>query len=309
LAVQAPDAFIYPHNGGSPNNIVYGSGRIMIGDWRAGFLEVGAPLVFVTNFKLLDMVLEWVLIQNGIKATHQYKKKTQSFKQSSVVFPALIETRIWLRERLIALYEYLAPLRRTIIHDRHFTTTGGGLDVASSKRGNVGSVVSIASKDLRNLALIFVSVLRYLEGTWRMDPFQEKNVRRGLDELLHLHRAPSLGQLPSRILTVRVYVLDEDPIAIDLAKIRTDIATLLAGQDVVFDLRIVAVTRDGSKATAYMVGWDQIQGAGSTFQKSRADLATAAVDVPSGIDIAVAACDLNRLRPAIAPEKFFTPDA
>ena len=37
---------------------LFGVGSINIGDWCPGFLEAGAPLVLVTAFKLLDMILE-----------------------------------------------------------------------------------------------------------------------------------------------------------------------------------------------------------------------------------------------------------
>ena len=120
-----------------------------------------------------------------------------------VVFPPLIESRPWLRERLIALYKELDPLRGTIIHDRHFQATGGTLEVSSSKGGTIGPVVTFSPDDLRNFAVVLVSLLRYLEGTWTMDLFQEKRIRCALDELVHLHRLPSLGQLPPGFLTVR----------------------------------------------------------------------------------------------------------
>ena len=97
------------------------------------------------------MLLEWVLIINGGTSTQRFSQKIQALKarKRPVVFPPLIETRTWLRERLIALYEQLVPLRGTVIHDRHFTTTGGTLDVASSnrgkssKRGKHGNPVSV----------------------------------------------------------------------------------------------------------------------------------------------------------------------
>ena len=193
-------------------------------------------------------------------------------------------------------------LRGTVIHNRHFKTTGGTLDVASSKRGKVGPVVKIASNDLRNLALVFVSLLRYVEGTWTMDLIQEKRVRRALDEVAHLHRSPLLGQLPPGFLTVRVYVPDEDPIEIDLGKIRNDIATRRPGQDVVFDVCIVAVARDGGSATAHIIGWDQLQKMGPCLRKTRAEVATSMVPLPADIDPAAAARDLNLLPSGAATE-------
>ena len=75
-----------------------------------------------------------------------------------------------------------------------------------------GSASPLMPTDLRNLALVLVSLMRYLEGTWAMDLLREKRLRRALDELAHLHALPSLGQLPPASLTVRVYVAENDPI-------------------------------------------------------------------------------------------------
>ena len=77
LAVERLDALIYPPNGGAPTCTVHGVGNCRIGDWRPGFLEAGAPLVFVTTFKLLDMLLGWVLTQNGGTSTHKFEQKIQ----------------------------------------------------------------------------------------------------------------------------------------------------------------------------------------------------------------------------------------
>ena len=279
LAVSPGDGLIYPPDGSTPNLHIYASACTIIGDWRPKFLEVGTPLVLVTSFKLLDMMLEWVLVQNGTASTFHFAQKIAALA-GPVVFPPLIESRPWLRERLIALYKELVPLRGTIIHDRHFQATGGTLEVSSSRGGTIGPVVTFSPDDLRNFAVVLVSLLRYLEGTWTMDLFQEKRIRRALDELVHLHRLPSLGQLPPGFLTVRVYVPDEDPIEIDVERIRSDIATYRLGQDILFEVRVIAVARDGQSASAFLVGWDQLQIAGPRLQKARGDLANSTVPVP-----------------------------
>ena len=81
LAVQELDALIYPPKGGPPTQTVSGVGIVKPGDWRPGFLEAGAPLVFVTAFKLLDMLLEWVLIINGGTSTRTFSQKIHTFSQ------------------------------------------------------------------------------------------------------------------------------------------------------------------------------------------------------------------------------------
>jgi hypothetical protein len=104
---------------------------------------VGGPLVLVTAFKLLDMLLEWVLIANGHRSTHKFVQKRKLLK-GSVQFPTLIGTRPWLRERLVALYEKLEPLHGAIIHERHFKSSGGSLQVSASKGGAVGVPISFS---------------------------------------------------------------------------------------------------------------------------------------------------------------------
>src|SRR3989442_3521393 len=195
LAVEDVDELVYPANGGPPTQTMYDVASIKVGDWRPGFLEAGAPLVFVTAFKLLDMLVEWVLAENGKPATYKFVQKIAVLK-GPVKFPPLMDTRPWLRDRLVALYDKLEPLRGTIIHAPHFKAAGGALRVSSSKGGAIGPLVTIVMTDLRNLALVLVSLLRYLEGTWTMDLLREKRLRRALDELAHLHALPSLGQLP-----------------------------------------------------------------------------------------------------------------
>ena len=288
LEAEEVDELVYPPDGGLPRQTKYASAHMTIGDWRRGFLQAGAPLVFVTAFKLLDMLIEWVLAQNGKTPTHRYVEKTKALK-GSVRFPALIETRTWLRERLIALYARLEPLRGTIVHARHFKTASGTLQVSSSKRGKVGPIITITDGDLRNLALVLVSLLRYLQGTWTMDLFQEKRLRRALDELAHLHRLSPLGQLPPSLLRVRLYVPDEDPIGFDIARVRRDVAEKRKGEDVVFDIHIIAVALDGTGARAYVIPWDQLQDTGPQFRKTRADLATYAVPLPTDVDSETAA--------------------
>jgi hypothetical protein len=279
---HGPDAMVYPPDGGPPKFTIYGSFKIDLGDWRPGFLQVGAPLVFVTAFKVLDMLLEWVLGQNGHASTFRFVEKIKSLKgaKGHITFPHAIEQEPWMRERLIALYEELEPLRGTLIHERHFTSKGGGLEVAGSKKGTVGMMVSISAPDLRNLAVVLLSLLRHLLGTSPMDAYVVKRTRRALDELVHLHRLPVLGQLPVGRLRVRRYVAVTPTIDLDLDAIRSDIRANRTNQDVVWDLRLVMVAPDG--AHSYLVPWEHLQG--PRLRKTSAELAQWTAELPNDVD-------------------------
>jgi len=293
IAASAPDEFIYPPGDTTPRMVKYASLNIVVGDWRSGFLKVGAPLVFVTAFKTLDMFIEWVLVENDLPSTYRFLEKIKKLTRS-VLFPSLIETRPWLRKRICSLYEWLEPLRSTIIHDRRFTSAGGSLDVSSTKRGSIGPVVTVSDADLRNLALAFCSLLGYLQGTRQMDVYEEKRLRFALDELSHLHGLPLLGQLAPQHFEVQLCVLDEDPIELDLARIRSDIAMKFPQKDTVFDVRIASLSRDGSGATAYLIPWDRLTQVQSIFTRTQADLACYVAAVPANLNVQAAVVELNR---------------
>ena len=286
------DELIYPPDGSPPAQVLRASGAINIGDWRPGFLKAGAPLVLVANFKLLDMLLEWILVQNGHSSTFRFEQKIQALK-GPITFPLLIARRPWLSERLIALYEHLEPLRGTIIHDRHFTSTSGTLEVSRSKGGSVGPTVAFGQDDLRKLAALLVSLLRYLEGGWAFDEFKEKVLRRLLDELVVFHGSALLGQHVPAYLSVRVYARQDHPLRLDLDRIRADIAVKRPSQDVMFQVRVVAIDAANSSAWAYLLPWDSVRGQAGVMEFRPNELASHPGTVPDGLDLAALGANLG----------------
>ncbi|MEY6430841.1 hypothetical protein ABC977_00280 [Thioalkalicoccus limnaeus] len=248
-----PDGVIYTLGNPSPQFIGYLAISAPIGDWRPGFLKAGAPLVLVSTFKLIDMLVEWVLRENGVASTFKFQQKLQHL-ENTPEFPPLIETRPWLKKRIVGLYSTLEPLRGTIIHDRHFATTDGSIRVSSSKGGVVGDPVEITGEKLRILARVVVSVLKYLEGDWQLDEFREKRLRRDLDELQDLHRLPTLGQRQPFHVGVRVYTSNPDPLQIDIAVIRQAISSRHSNSDISFDLRVLVV-QERSISNAFFFPW------------------------------------------------------
>jgi len=210
-----PDAVIYPAGSSTAHFYVYGRANAVIGDWRPGFLNAGAPLVLVSIFKLLDMLIEWILEENGERSTFRFQQKLRCL-ECSPIFPQSIESRPWLKERLIRLYRTLEPLRGTIIHNKHFTATDGAIRVSSSREGILKVVVEISAERLRKLAVVMISVVRYVVSMWRLDEHREKVLRHELDQLATLHGLPLLGQKKPFHTCVRVYSTGSDSFDIGL---------------------------------------------------------------------------------------------
>lgn len=248
--------------------------------------------MFVTAFKLLDMLLEWVLAENGRPLTFQFAQKIAALK-GGVVFPSALDGQPWFHERLVALYEQLEPLRGTIIHNRHFKSSNGTLTVSNTK-GHVGPPVLIAAGDLRTLAFLLVSTIGYVQGAWPLDAFAEKRTRRALDDLAHLHKLPSLGQLPPAFLNVRIYQQVTGAIDVDLVRLRKDISALKPHTDCVYDLRIVAIAPTGQAATAYLIPWQELQG--DRYETSVTEAAKHAASVPADVDVPAVARAMKLIR-------------
>lgn len=247
------DGVIYPVDISKTQFFAHMRGNIKLRDWRPGFLNAGSPLVFVTTFKLLDMLIEWILEENGFQSNFRFHEKLKQLKESPI-FPSVIESRVWLKERLIGLYSELEPFRGTIIHDKRFTATDGALRVASSKKGVIRVPIEISAAHLRKLAIIIVSVLKYIDGSWDINDFREKTLRHDLDELITLHGLSSLGQKPPFHTCVRVYLTGTDPLLVDLMAIRRDLDEKYVNKDYSFDLRVLMVS-DDSVVDAYFFPW------------------------------------------------------
>ncbi len=258
-----PDAVIYPADGSTAQIYVYGRANTVIGDWRPGFLNVGAPLVFVSIFKLLDMLIEWVLDENGRPSTFRFQEKLRHL-ECCPVFPPSIESRPWLKERLIGLYRTIEPLRGTIIHNKHFTATDGAIRVSSSRKGMLGAVVEINADRLRKLAVVIVSVVKYTVSAWRLDEHREKILRYGLDELATLHGFHTLSQRSPFRICVRVYSNGSDPFDIDPRTICDELSTRYPNEDCSFDLRIIMV-KGGKAVAAYLFPWTLIATGSSSW--------------------------------------------
>jgi hypothetical protein len=260
-----PDGMVYPLDQEASACYAFACANINIGDWRPGFLSAGAPLIFVSSFKLLDMLIEWVIEKNGGRSTFRFQEKLDRLSRP-IVFPPFVESHPWLKERLIGLYRTLEPLRGTIIHDRYFKSTDGSIQVSSSKHGVVGVPVQISAHHLRKFVLTMVATLNYMGESWAFDEYRERTLRRDLDELASLHGLPLFGQRQPFFTRVRVYQTSSDPLRVDPSVVMADLSRRYLNQDCMFDLRILVV-REGAVSDAYLLPWNIFGGRGANWRE------------------------------------------
>lgn len=220
-----------------------------IGSWQSGFLNAGAPLIFVSVFKLLDMLMEWIIDCNGLRVDFRFAYKQKQLN-GNLSFPELIEQRQWLKERLIGLYNFLEKFRSAIIHHSQFSSLNGQLEITSTKSKNT---LCISREQLRALAEVVVSTVRYVSKVWSLGHYQEKLLRFQLDQIKDLHDNQLLDQKRPFHVTVRYYQCKNENL-LDLQRVKQDLEQRFFGYDLSFDLTLIIVS-DKTPVQAFCVPW------------------------------------------------------
>jgi len=218
----------YPEDGSAPGRTAHGYISMMMGDWRPGFLNAGGPLILASSFKVLDLIVEWVLGNDSRTAKGgalQFKQKVALLNESSRTWPDFFQEQSPIRERFVALYEALYPYRNTIVHAARFSRTNGGVEVAPSEgKGEFGNPVNMDAGFLKHIASSAVLLARILEGTWKLDRYSKHKLRWSLNALRSLHKVPSDEYVkPPSLTLVRIHREEAPFIHFDIVKIASEL--------------------------------------------------------------------------------------
>ena len=142
----------------------------------------------------------------------------------------------------------------------------------------VGPEIVLTREQLRTFAAVCVSVLRYIDGAWSLEPHRENALRWQLDQLASLHGLPTLAQKEPYRATVRVFIEGGDPRIVDVDRICADIAAHYPRSDCFFDLRVLQVKGD-SVVSAWLV-----PGTSLDDLKAMADFDRHRLNIPDDVD-------------------------
>ena len=198
------------------------------GDWRPGFLSVGGPLIFASSFKVLDLIVEWVLgddARTSKGGALQFNQKVTRINEPTRLWPDFLRDQLWIKERFVALYEGLYPYRNTIIHSANFSSVGGGVTVAPSEgKGTFGDEIHIDSKILSHIAQFAVLLVKILEETWELNQYTNHRLRWSLNNLSILHKLPlDVHIRPPSLALVRIHCEKAPYINFDISAISSEL--------------------------------------------------------------------------------------
>lgn len=132
---------------------------------RVEMLEKLSPLLFVTSYKIIDMIFEWILEENVATVPFQFSRKIELLEnhinQSNLILPAILISEKQVVDVLFSLYKEWALYRNKIIHGNWGTIINGSLNFSFTDKGTPFQL-NIDFKNILNLAEIVSNIANEL---------------------------------------------------------------------------------------------------------------------------------------------------
>lgn len=158
------------------------------------------PLIFVSAYKLLDMLFEWILEEHqsaGVipEVPWRFSEKINMIKkldnQHKLRLPSIFITDQGLYDRFFALYDKMCDYRNAIIHASSFEISPTGLKITDRE----GNTISCSVVELFAFSHVVVTISRILQGE-PLTTKLERSLRSHLDLLQAKHNYPAYGVAP-----------------------------------------------------------------------------------------------------------------
>lgn len=207
---------------------------------------IGMPLLFVSAFKVLDMVIEWVITAgNSNHGRIVFATKARDYAAQPTVPPAFHD-QPWLKDVVRGLFEKVVDFRNVLIHRDTFIQQDGILTINDLEKGK--SLV-VSQPALRDFADFAVSAVLALRGVRALGEIEVSRLMSLADRLSDWHGGTRFNR-PQVERAQLTYILDDVRVGkpIDVALMR-DIAQANGRHPVECDL--VVCFLDGGQPVAW----------------------------------------------------------
>lgn len=220
-------------------------------------IPIGMPLLFVTAFKLLDMIIEWCTEVNDKSGRMNFEQKISLWreKENELILPDVMQSSPWLKEALFALYTRLYPFRNVIIHRKTFSIANNHLDMTHTDDGKGGTGVktniSITPFELVQLADFSESLVQLLQGTLSLESFETLRLKLCIDQLGKLHALPAHHANPPKRRRLIYLAHEKDlPTSLDIKKMKQMFLASHPADNAAFDELVLGVIH-GKECSAF----------------------------------------------------------
>jgi hypothetical protein len=234
-----------------------------IGSGQVGrLLDSISALAFLSCFKILDAIVEWILEYNFnagalTRLAWRFEDKVCDIHQSKLLLPSLLNENDWLRRMTFALYENLLPFRHEIVHRHSYQVSDGVLVVVDTKSDDRGEL-RIDRHRLGSLARFVIGLGACLTGKAPLDQHMTLRMRYYTDQIADIHGAGVFDQKEPLVVNVKLSVPEEEgTFAADLGQVRQEVQRIHPGRDVLFNL-VLCATRDDDSVWKWEIPYDAV---------------------------------------------------
>jgi len=161
----------FAYNGERPLAFLFKGKVVMGGQNQRKVVEDLSPLIFVTSYKVIDMIFEWILIENVEKVEWKFADKIKQlkgmFKKPYPNLPPVLDGNKRLLLTFFALYKELLLYRSSVIHKVWGTNQKGNLAFCFVHNGKTYSLDMSFQEviKLAELVTLFFNVKSYCSET------------------------------------------------------------------------------------------------------------------------------------------------
>lgn len=184
-------------------------------DWRAMFRSIGAPLAYIAGFKIIDLIVEFLIGSESNKVI-QFQEKLVLLKNAE--FPTVMEENRFLIDYLCSVFDNGYMIRNVLVHRSTFSADNSGIvGNIFDKKGDSTSFL-VSWDNIYGLAT-FAILLSDSITAGKMPRLNCKNAKRALDSLYGIHKLPRFMQARPAHCRAKIFRLKSEKIDVNFASI------------------------------------------------------------------------------------------
>ncbi|RAS94624.1 hypothetical protein A6E21_13750 [Bacillus cereus] len=178
-------------------------------------IENLSPLIFVTTYKCLDMIFEWILENNFTEVPYQFTSKIKTLKQNkhAINLPNELKQHMDLYNIYLKIYDKLKTYRNSIIHGNWGDNINGNLSF-NFTLNNKTYEKNIIFKEVINLAESVLLLTELLINKKNIE-YTVTTMKFLLDNLTNIHLSPKFNVKSPLIFKVIYEIGDTTKINLD----------------------------------------------------------------------------------------------
>lgn len=214
-------------------------------------MDTMMPLTFIASYKILDMIIDWILEENkksgNIQSVPwQFNKKIKIISNTSAQldYPPLFQSIPYIKDYLSALYLKLLKFRHEIIHKNYFKVSNGKLIIETTEKSKLYSI-DLDRGELGAFIRTVVAIANLLTGVLLFGEQEDCLLKYHLDRIKKLHGLSEFRQVKTILINVILKVPKEKSIfPADIKFVRERISQIYPNVKTLFNLKVMGLIND-----------------------------------------------------------------